>query len=94
MRRKSSTAAGRWACQGDASAPHDGNPIPSIHDVGAGGISNALPELAHGAGCGAHFEIREVKIEEPGMSPAEIWCNEAQERYVLALPPSRSKSSR
>ena len=75
--------------KGDASAPHDGNPILSIHDVGAGGISNALPELAHGAGCGAHFEIREVKIEEPGMSPAEIWCNEAQERYVLALPPSR-----
>jgi len=75
--------------KGDASQPQDGNPILSIHDVGAGGISNALPELAHGAGCGAHFELREVKIEEPGMSPAEIWCNEAQERYVLALPPSR-----
>ena len=75
--------------KGDASQPGDGNPILSIHDVGAGGISNALPELAHGAGCGAHFELREVKIEEPGMSPAEIWCNEAQERYVMALPPSR-----
>jgi phosphoribosylformylglycinamidine synthase len=60
-----------------------------VHDVGAGGISNALPELAHGLAVGAKFELREVKIEEPGMSPAEIWCNEAQERYVLAIPPSR-----
>jgi phosphoribosylformylglycinamidine synthase len=75
--------------QGDASLPGDGNPILSVHDVGAGGISNALPELAHGAGSGARFELREVKIEEPGMSPAEIWCNEAQERYVMAIPPSR-----
>ena len=73
----------------DIAAPGDGNPILSIHDVGAGGISNALPELAHGAGCGAHFELRDVKIEEPGMSPAEIWSNESQERYVLAIPPSR-----
>ena len=67
----------------------DGNPILSVHDVGAGGISNALPELAHGAGCGARFELRDVKTEAPGMSPAEIWSNEAQERYVLAIPPSR-----
>ncbi len=73
----------------DIAAPGDGNPILSIHDVGAGGISNALPELAHGAGCGAHFELRDVKIEEPGMSPAEIWSNESQERYVLAIPPTR-----
>jgi phosphoribosylformylglycinamidine synthase len=77
------------APQGDGSLAGDGNPILSIHDVGAGGISNALPELAHGAGCGARFELREIKIEEPGMSPAEIWCNEAQERYVMAIPPSR-----
>ncbi len=77
------------APQGDASVPGAGNPILSVHDVGAGGISNAFPELAHGAGCGAHFELRDVKIEEPGMSPAEIWSNEAQERYVLAIPPSR-----
>ncbi|HPT49644.1 MAG TPA: phosphoribosylformylglycinamidine synthase [Accumulibacter sp.] len=74
---------------GDGSAAGDGNPILSVHDVGAGGISNALPELAHGAGCGARFELREVHIEEPGMSPAEIWCNEAQERYVLAIAPAR-----
>ena len=65
------------------------NPILSVHDVGAGGLSNALPELAHGAGCGARFELRAVKTEEPGMSPREIWCNEAQERYVLAIHPSR-----
>ncbi|MCM8595991.1 phosphoribosylformylglycinamidine synthase [Accumulibacter sp.] len=74
---------------GDGSAIGDGSPILSIHDVGAGGLSNALPELAHGASCGAHFELREVHIEEPGMSPAEIWCNEAQERYVLAIAPER-----
>ncbi|MDR2239412.1 MAG: phosphoribosylformylglycinamidine synthase [Zoogloeaceae bacterium] len=67
----------------------ENNPILSIHDVGAGGLSNALPELAHGAGCGARFELRRVAIEEPGMSPREIWCNEAQERYVLAIAPER-----
>jgi phosphoribosylformylglycinamidine synthase len=77
------------APQGDGTRAGDGNPILSVHDVGAGGISNALPELAHGAGCGARFELRAVKTEEPGMSPAEIWCNEAQERYVMAIPPSR-----
>ena len=77
------------APKGDGTLAGDGNPILSVHDVGAGGISNALPELAHGAGCGARFELREVKTEEPGMSPAEIWCNEAQERYVMAIPPSR-----
>ena len=74
---------------GDGSRAGDGNPILSIHDVGAGGISNALPELAHGAGCGARFELRAIRSEEPGMSPAEIWCNEAQERYVLAIAPER-----
>jgi phosphoribosylformylglycinamidine synthase len=66
-----------------------GNPILSIHDVGAGGISNAFPELAHSGGVGARFELREVPTEEPGMSPAEIWSNEAQERYVLAIPAHR-----
>ncbi len=63
------------------------NPILSIHDVGAGGLSNAMPELAHGAGLGAKFELRDVPSEEPGMAPREIWCNEAQERYVLAIAP-------
>ncbi len=61
------------------------NPILSIHDVGAGGLSNAFPELVHGGGAGADFELRRVPSEEPGMAPREIWCNEAQERYVLAI---------
>lgn len=65
------------------------NPILSIHDVGAGGISNALPELVHGGGRGARFELRAVPGEEPGMSPLQIWSNEAQERYVLAIAPDR-----
>ena len=65
------------------------NPIQSIHDVGAGGISNALPELVHGGGKGAKFELRAVPSEERGMSPMQIWSNEAQERYVLAIPPQR-----
>jgi len=65
------------------------NPILSIHDVGAGGLSNALPELAHGAACGANLDLRKIPNEEPGMSPLQIWCNEAQERYVLAVMPSR-----
>jgi phosphoribosylformylglycinamidine synthase len=64
-----------------------GNPILSIHDVGAGGLSNALPELVHGGGRGARLALRAVPIEEHGMSPREIWCNEAQERYVLAIAP-------
>jgi phosphoribosylformylglycinamidine synthase len=63
------------------------NPILSIHDVGAGGLSNALPELVHGGGVGGTFDLRAIPSEEPGMSPREIWCNEAQERYVLALGP-------
>src|SRR3989441_7631101 len=66
----------------------DANPILSIHDVGAGGLSNALPELAHAAGRGARLELREIPSEDSSMSPREIWCNEAQERYVLALSPS------
>jgi phosphoribosylformylglycinamidine synthase len=65
------------------------NPILSIHDVGAGGLSNALPELAHSGGVGAVFDLRKVPVEEPGMSPMHVWSNEAQERYVLAIPPER-----
>jgi phosphoribosylformylglycinamidine synthase len=63
----------------------EANPIYSIHDVGAGGLSNALPELVHDSGRGAVFELRKIPNDEPGMSPKEIWCNEAQERYVLAI---------
>jgi phosphoribosylformylglycinamidine synthase len=61
------------------------NPILSIHDVGAGGLSNAVPEIVHGADRGGRFELREVPNDDPGMSPMQIWCNEAQERYVLAI---------
>ncbi|WP_153100332.1 phosphoribosylformylglycinamidine synthase [Paraburkholderia hayleyella] len=64
------------------------NPILSIHDVGAGGLSNAFPELVDGAGKGARFELRQIPLEESGLSPREIWSNEAQERYVLALSPA------
>ena len=63
------------------------NPILAIHDVGAGGISNAFPELTNDAGRGARFDLRAVKLEESGMSPKEIWSNESQERYVLAIAP-------
>ncbi|KAL1597040.1 phosphoribosylformylglycinamidine synthase [Paraconiothyrium brasiliense] len=65
----------------------DKNPILFIHDVGAGGLSNALPELVHDSGLGAIFELREVDSADRGMSPLQIWCNEAQERYVLAVGP-------
>ncbi|HEY1228514.1 MAG TPA: AIR synthase-related protein, partial [Ramlibacter sp.] len=65
----------------------DANPIISIHDVGAGGLSNAFPELAEGAGTGAAFDLRAVPLEESGLAPKEIWCNESQERYVLAIAP-------
>ena len=65
------------------------NPICFIHDVGAGGLSNALPELVKDGGRGGVFELRAVPNAEPGMSPLEIWCNEAQERYVLAVPPEQ-----
>ncbi|WP_106182291.1 phosphoribosylformylglycinamidine synthase [Candidatus Pandoraea novymonadis] len=68
-------------------AQSDQNPILSIHDVGAGGLSNAFPELVDGADKGALFNLRNVQLEESGMSPAEIWSNEAQERYVLAIAP-------
>jgi phosphoribosylformylglycinamidine synthase len=61
------------------------NPILSIHDVGAGGLANAIPELLAGAGQGGRIELRAIPNDEPGMSPLEIWCNEAQERYVLAI---------
>ena len=63
----------------------DRNPIDFIHDVGAGGLSNAFPELAKDGGCGANFEIRKVPNDELQMTPLEIWCNESQERYVMAV---------
>jgi phosphoribosylformylglycinamidine synthase len=69
-----------WTLQG-------GNPILAIHDVGAGGLSNAFPELTNDAGRGARFDLRAVPLEESGLAPKEIWCNESQERYVLAIAP-------
>lgn len=68
------------------------NPIAFIHDVGAGGLSNALPELVKDGGVGGAFELRAIPNAEPGMTPLEIWCNEAQERYVLAVAPEDIES--
>ncbi|MEZ9822000.1 phosphoribosylformylglycinamidine synthase [Shewanella sp. 10N.286.45.A1] len=65
----------------------DANPIQFIHDVGAGGLSNAFPELVDDGGRGGNFELRKVPSDEPGMSPLEIWCNESQERYVMSIAP-------
>ena len=64
-----------------------GNPILAIHDVGAGGLSNAFPELTNDAGRGARFDLRAVQLEESGLAPKEIWSNESQERYVMAIAP-------
>ncbi len=68
-------------------AAGDKNPVLAIHDVGAGGLSNAFPELTNDAGRGARFDLRAVPLEESGLAPKEIWCNESQERYVLAIAP-------
>jgi phosphoribosylformylglycinamidine synthase len=65
----------------------DDNPIRLIHDVGAGGLSNALPELVKDAGVGGRFDLRRIPSADPGMSPLELWCNESQERYVLGIAP-------
>ncbi len=79
MQRRCQEVIDRCWAQGNA------NPILSVHDVGAGGLSNALPELVHDSGRGGSFELRAVSNDDPGMTPMEIWCNESQERYVLAL---------
>jgi phosphoribosylformylglycinamidine synthase len=83
MQRRAQEVIDRCTALGEA------NPILSIHDVGAGGLANALPELAHAAGRGATIDLRAAPNEEPGMTPREVWCNEAQERYVLAVDPGR-----
>ena len=79
MQRRCQEVIDRCCALGDA------NPIRLIHDVGAGGLSNALPELIHDAGVGGRFDIRAVPCADPALSPMAIWCNEAQERYVLAI---------
>jgi phosphoribosylformylglycinamidine synthase len=83
MQRRCQEVIDRCAALGAA------NPILSIHDVGAGGLSNALPELVHDSGRGARFALRDIPSAEPGLSPLEIWCNEAQERYVLGIAADR-----
>jgi phosphoribosylformylglycinamidine synthase len=83
MQRRCQEVIDRCWAQGEQ------NPIISIHDVGAGGLSNALPELVHESRRGARFELREVPSDEPGLSPLELWCNESQERYVLAIDAAR-----
>ncbi len=65
------------------------NPILSIHDVGAGGLSNAMPELVHDAGLGARLDLRKIPTGESDLSPLELWCNESQERYVMAIAAER-----
>ncbi|MGH8373463.1 MAG: phosphoribosylformylglycinamidine synthase [Gammaproteobacteria bacterium] len=67
----------------------DANPLLSVHDVGAGGLSNAVPEIIDASERGGVFDLRQIPNDEPGMSPMEIWCNEAQERYVLAVAPEQ-----
>lgn len=67
----------------------EANPILFIHDVGAGGLSNAMPELVSDGGRGGKFQLRDILSDEPGMSPLEIWCNESRERYVLAVAPEQ-----
>ena len=76
-----------WAQGKDGGPFGSGNPILAIHDVGAGGLSNAFPELTNDAGRGARFDLRAVRLEESGLSPKEIWSNESQERYVMAIAP-------
>jgi len=76
-----------WALGAAGGSFASGNPILAIHDVGAGGLSNAFPELTNDAGRGARFDLRAVPLEESGLAPKEIWSNESQERYVLAIAP-------
>lgn len=83
MERRCQEVIDRCVALGDA------NPVLSVHDVGAGGLSNAFPELVDDAGLGARFELRKIPSTEPGMAPHEIWCNEAQERYVFAIAADR-----
>ncbi|MCF0254126.1 MAG: phosphoribosylformylglycinamidine synthase [Duodenibacillus sp.] len=81
MQRRAQEVIDRcWACG-------DKNPILAIHDIGAGGLSNAMPELADISGRGARLSLEKVPVEEKGMSPLEIWCNESQERYSIAIAP-------
>ena len=83
MERRAQEVIDRCVALGDA------NPIQSVHDVGAGGLSNAIPELLHDSGVGGVIDLGKVPKDDPSLSPMQLWCNESQERYVLGIPPSR-----
>ncbi|NUS37657.1 MAG: phosphoribosylformylglycinamidine synthase [Lysobacter sp.] len=83
MERRAQEVIDRCVALGDA------NPILSIHDVGAGGLSNAIPELLHDSGVGGVIDLDQVPSDDPSLSPMQLWCNESQERYVLGLPQER-----
>ena len=83
MQRRAQEVIDRCWAQGDR------NPIVAIHDVGAGGLSNAVPEIIDHSHRGGRIDLRQVPSDEPGMAPLELWCNESQERYVLAIAPER-----
>ncbi|HSN18891.1 MAG TPA: phosphoribosylformylglycinamidine synthase [Gammaproteobacteria bacterium] len=83
MQRRAQEVIDRCWAQGQ------NNPILSVHDVGAGGLSNAVPEIIDASHRGGRFDLRRIPNDEPGMSPMAVWCNEAQERYVLAIAPER-----
>jgi phosphoribosylformylglycinamidine synthase len=84
MERRCQEVLDRCAALGE-----DGNPIASVHDVGAGGLSNAIPELLHDSGVGGVIDLAEVPSDDPSLSPMQLWCNESQERYVLGVPAAR-----
>jgi len=83
MERRAQEVIDRCVALGDA------NPIQSVHDVGAGGLSNAIPELLHDSNVGGVIDLGKVPKDDPSLSPMQLWCNESQERYVLGIPPSR-----
>ncbi len=88
IQRRAQEVINQCAGMGTTGGPSGvGNPILAIHDVGAGGLSNAFPELVNDAGRGARFDMGAIPLEASGMAPKEIWCNESQERYVLAIAP-------
>ena len=84
MERRAQEVLDRCAALGE-----EGNPIASVHDVGAGGLSNAIPELLHDSHVGGVIDLAKVPSDDPSLSPMQLWCNESQERYVLGVPAAR-----
>ena len=87
LERRAQEVITRCFAMGVQNKEEKANPIILIHDVGAGGLSNAIPEVADHSKMSADISLRDIDNAEPGMSPLEIWCNEAQERYVLSIHP-------